>query len=137
MVRQIPPWSGNTKKRLIKSPKIFLRDTGILHKLLNISTFEDLLANPIVGASWEGFVAENIILELSDKWRYSYYRTVSKTEIDLVLEGPGKQVLAIEIKKSAAPILSKGFYAACDDIKATKRFVGLWRIGPVPYFRKC
>jgi predicted AAA+ superfamily ATPase len=123
MVRQIQPWSGNTKKRLIKSPKIYLRDTGILHKLLNISHLEDLLGNPAVGASWEGFVAENIIIGLSNKWRYSYYRTTSQTEIDLVLEGPGNQVWAIEIKRSAAPKLTKGFHSACEDIKATKKFV--------------
>ena len=123
MVRQVSPWSGNTKKRLIKSPKIYLRDSGILHKLLNISDFESLLGNPVVGASWEGFVAENIILSLSNKWRYSYYRTTSQTEIDLVLEGPRNQVWAVEIKRSAAPTLSKGFHTACDDVKATHKFV--------------
>src|SRR5690606_18053693 len=62
MVRQVQPWSGNTKKRLVKSPKIYLRDTGILHRLINISNFDSLLGHPIVGASWEGFVIENIIL---------------------------------------------------------------------------
>ena len=84
---------------------------------------EDLLGNPAVGASWEGFVAENIILGLSNKWRYSYYRSTSQTEIDLVLEGPGNQVWAIEIKRSAAPKLTKGFHNACEDIKASKKFV--------------
>lgn len=123
MVRQIQPWSGNTKKRLIKSPKIYLRDTGILHCLLNISSFESLLGNPILGASWEGFVTENIILQLSSKWRYSYYRTSNQTEIDLVLENPENEVWAVEIKRSGAPVLKRGFYDACDDIKANKRFV--------------
>lgn len=123
MVRQIQPWSGNIKKRLIKSPKIYLRDTGILHKLLNISDFDGLLGNPVVGASWEGFVVENIIVSLSNKWRYSYYRSVTQIEIDLVLEGPGNKILAIEIKKSAAPMLKKGFHTACEDIKATDKFV--------------
>jgi predicted AAA+ superfamily ATPase len=123
MVRQVQPWSGNTGKRLVKSPKIYLRDTGILHRLLNISRFDDLLGNPIVGSSWEGFVAENIISQLSTKWRYSYYRTTSQTEIDLVLEGPGKKVWAVEIKRSAAPVLSKGFHTASADIKATEKFV--------------
>src|SRR5690606_9435571 len=70
MVRQIQPWSGNTKKRLVKSPKIFLRDSGILHRLLNISNIEGLLGHPLVGASWEGYVAENTIINLSDKWQY-------------------------------------------------------------------
>ncbi|MEN9598158.1 MAG: hypothetical protein RL596_469 [Bacteroidota bacterium] len=123
MVRQIKPWSGNTKKRLVKSPKIYLRDSGLLHRLLNISDTEGLLSNPIVGASWEGFVIENIIGQLSDKWQYSYYRSSTQAEIDLILEGPKKQVIAIEIKRSPAPVLSKGFYNACDDIKATQRLV--------------
>jgi len=123
MVRQVQPWAGNTKKRLIKSPKIYLRDTGLLHKLLNISDFDSLLGHPVVGASWEGFVAENIIVNLSNKWQYSYYRTTTQTEIDLVLEGPGSQVWAVEIKRSAAPSLSKGFHTACEDVGATKKFV--------------
>lgn len=123
MLRQIQPWSGNSKKRLIKSPKIYLRDTGILHNLLNISSFEDLLGHPVVGASWEGFVIENIIVQLSKKWRHSYYRTASQTEIDLVLEGPDKKIWAIEIKKSLAPVPGKGFYTACEDIEATGKFV--------------
>jgi uncharacterized protein len=123
MVRQIPPWSGNTKKRLVKSPKIYLRDTGILHTLLNIATFDSLLGNPALGASWEGFVVENILVNLSTQWQYSYYRTTTQTEIDLVLEGPNKQVWAIEIKRSSAPKLSSGFHAACEDIGATHKFV--------------
>ena len=123
MARQIQPWSGNTRKRLIKSPKIFIRDTGILHNLLNIHDFDSLLGHPLVGASWEGFVAENIINNLSDKWQYSYYRTSTQTEIDLVLEGPGQQVWAVEIKRSAAPSLKKPFHKACDDIGATKKIV--------------
>ena len=123
MVRQIQPWSGNTKKRLVKSPKIYLRDTGLLHNLLNISSFDGLLGNPVLRASWEGFVAENIILSLSSKWRYSYYRTSTQTEIDLVLEGPDQQVWAIEIKRSAAPKLGNGFHTASEDIKATRKFV--------------
>ena len=123
MVRQIQPWSGNTKKRLVKSPKIYLRDTGLLHSLLNISRFENLLGSPVLGASWEGFVAENIIVNLSSKWRYSYYRTSTQTEIDLVLEGPDQQVWAIEIKRSSAPKLGNGFHTASEDIKATHKFV--------------
>jgi predicted AAA+ superfamily ATPase len=123
MVRQVQPWSGNTKKRLVKSPKIYIRDSGLLHKLLNISDFESLLGHPVAGASWEGFIAENIIVNLSNKWQFSYYRTSAQAEIDLVLEGPGRQVWAIEIKKSAAPHLNKGFYTASDDIKATRKYV--------------
>lgn len=123
MVRQIQPWAGNTKKRLIKSPKIYLRDSGILHKLLNISDFESLMGYPGLGASWEGFVIENIVIQLSNKWQYSYYRTTTQTEIDLILEGPHQQVWAIEVKRSLAPKLGKGFHTACEDIKPTKKFL--------------
>ncbi|MCC6271732.1 MAG: DUF4143 domain-containing protein, partial [Microbacteriaceae bacterium] len=123
MIRQVQPWAGNTKKRLVKSPKIYLRDTGLLHKLLNISDFESLLGHPAAGASWEGFVAENIIADLSSKWQYSYYRTTAQTEIDLILEGPKREVWAVEIKRSSAPKLKSGFHKAAEDIQATRKFV--------------
>lgn len=123
MVRQIPPWSGNIKKRLVKSPKIFLRDTGLMHRLLNLSDFETLLSHPCVGASWEGFIIENILNHLSEKWRYSYYRTATQIEIDLVLEGPAGEVWAVEVKRSIAPKVSKGFHIGREDIKATQSFV--------------
>lgn len=123
MVRQLQPWAGNTRKRLVKSPKVYLRDSGLLHSLLNISDYDMLLGHPVLGASWEGFVLESIIESLSNKWQYSYYRTSGQTELDLVLEGPKNQVLAVEIKRSIAPKLSKGFHSASDDIKATRKFV--------------
>jgi uncharacterized protein len=123
MIRQIQPWSGNTKKRLVKAPKIYLRDCGLAHRFLNITDFEDLLGHPGIGASWEGFVLENILNNISDKWRYSYYRTSAQAEVDLVLEGPKNEVWAIEVKRSSAPKVSKGFHYACDDIKATRKFV--------------
>lgn len=123
MVRQIQPWAGNTKKRIVKSPKVYLRDSGILHKLLNISSFEDLLGHPVLGASWEGFVIENIVAQLSSKWQYSYYRTTAQTEIDLILEGPDHQTWAVEVKRSSAPKVSSGFHLASEDIKATGKFV--------------
>jgi hypothetical protein len=123
MLRQIQPWSGNTRKRLVKTPRIYLRDSGLMHRLLNISDYETLLGHPAVGPSWEGFVIENIIVYLSDKWRYSYYRTSARAEVDLVLEGPNRRTWAVEIKRSTAPRVTKGFYLACEDIKATKQFV--------------
>ncbi len=123
MLRQIQPWSGNTKKRLVKAPKIYLRDCGLAHRFLNITDFEDLLGHPGVGASWEAFVLENILNNISDKWHYSYYRSSAQAEVDLVLEGPKNEIWAIEVKRSSAPKISKGFYSACDDIKATRRFV--------------
>jgi len=123
MARQIQPWSGNTKKRLVKSPKVYLRDSGLLHRLLNISDFDALLGNPIVGASWEGFVIENIILSIDDRWRYSYYRSSGQAEIDLVLETAAQKVWAIEIKRGSAPKPKRGFYEASKDIRADKKFV--------------
>lgn len=123
MVRQLQPWAGNTRKRLVKSPKVYLRDSGLLHFLLNISDYDTLLGHPVLGASWEGFVLESIIQSLSNKWQFSYYRTSGQTELDLVLEGPQNEVLAVEIKRSIAPKVSKGFHSASDDIKATRKFV--------------
>ncbi len=121
MVRQISPWSGNSRKRLVKSPKIYLRDTGLLHRLVNIPDRETLLGHPIVAASWEGFIIENILMQMTDKWTCSYYRTSAQAEIDLVLEGPGREVLAIEIKRTLSPKVSKGFRLASEDIKATRK----------------
>lgn len=123
MLRQLQPWAGNTKKRLVKAPKIYLRDSGLLHRFLNITDFDDLIGHPGIGASWEGFVIENILNHLSDKWRYSYYRTSAQAEIDLILEGPKNQVWAVEIKRASAPKVSKGFHLACDDVGVTGKFV--------------
>lgn len=122
MVRQLQPWSGNTKKRLVKSAKIYIRDSGLLHNLVHISNPEILHGHPIKGTSWEGFIIENILTTISSKWRYSYYRTTAGAEIDLVLESPNNQIWAIEIKRSLAPKLSKGFYLGCEVVKADKKF---------------
>ena len=123
MVRQVPPWSGNTKKRLVKAAKVYIRDSGLLHTLLNVTDMESLLGHPILGASWEGFAIENILSRLSSKWRYSYYRTSAQAELDLVLEGPRNQIIAIEIKRSISPKITKGYHFACDDLKATQKIV--------------
>jgi predicted AAA+ superfamily ATPase len=123
MVRQLQPWSGNIKKRLIKSPKIYIRDTGILHSLLNISNEEMLMNHPNMGASWEGLVTESILSVLDNRWSFSYYRTATQQEIDLVLESPEGEVWAIEIKRASAPKLGRGFYEACKDIGATHKWI--------------
>ncbi|MCC5918005.1 MAG: ATP-binding protein [Cryomorphaceae bacterium] len=123
MVRQLQPWSGNIKKRLVKSPKIYIRDSGILHNLMNVSTMEELLSNPGLGASWEGFVVESIISVLNNKWSVSYYRTATQVEIDLVLETPKREIWAIEIKRSTTPKLGRGFYEACKDVGATHKWI--------------
>ena len=123
MVRQLEPWSGNVKKRLVKSPKLFIRDSGILHSLLQISNMERLFSHPKIGASWEGFVIENILQELDERWEYSYYRTATQVEIDLVLKTPENETWAIEIKRSTAPKLKRGFHEACTDIGASHKWV--------------
>ncbi|OOG75246.1 ATP-binding protein [Algoriphagus sp. A40] len=123
MVRQVQPWSGNTKKRLVKTPKIYLRDSGLLHNLMNIHTFDHLLGHPVVGASWEGFLVENILNSLPSSWTASYYRSSNQAEIDLVLEKSNQEVWAVEVKRSIAPSLSAGFHSACEDIGATKKIV--------------
>jgi hypothetical protein len=107
MIRILPPYSANIKKRLIKSPKVYLRDSGILHALLEIDNFDDLFGHPIRGASWEGFCIEQLIARLPD-WRANFYRTSSGEEIDLLLER-GRKKLAFEFKTSMSPTVSRGF----------------------------
>lgn len=123
MVRQLMPWSGNSQKRLVKAPKVYLRDSGLLHQLANVPDLDTLLGHPLCGPSWEGFVLENTLAQLPSAWRASYFRTSAQAEIDLVLEGPKRQVVAVEIKRSMSPTLSKGFHHGFVDIGATRGFV--------------
>ncbi len=123
LLRRLPPWHGNLSKRLVKSPKIYVRDSGILHALLNISCQEDLLSHPILGASWEGFVIDNLLSFLPQGAQACFYRTAKGAEIDLVLSLPDRRLLAIEIKRSSTPKVQRGFYEACQDINPTHRFV--------------
>ena len=123
LVRRLEPWHGNVKKRLVKSPRVYIRDSGLVHSLLQIEDRETLLGHPILGASWEGFVIENAIMTAPDGTQVSFYRTSAGAECDLVLELPGGEVWAIEIKRNTAPKVSKGFWIATDDVKATRKFV--------------
>jgi uncharacterized protein len=123
LVRRLKPWTFNAGKRLIRSPKIYIRDSGIAHALLNIPDYNQLLSHPIVGGSWEGFVIENILSVVPSGVIPFFYSTSGGAEIDLVLEFFGKEKWAIEIKRSSSPSVSKGFYIACDDIKPVKRYV--------------
>lgn len=107
MVRLLPPFEANLKKRLVRSPKIYLRDSGILHALLEIENFDRLLAHPQVGESWEGFIIEQL-LAVMPRWRPSFLRTGNGAEVDLVLER-GERRLVFEIKLSKAPQPSRGF----------------------------
>lgn len=123
LVRRLKPWTYNVGKRLVRSPKVYVRDSGIVHTLLNITTVNDLLGHPVVGGSWEGFVIENVVSVLPAGVQPYYYRTSGGAELDLVLEFGVSERWAIEIKRSASPSLSKGFYIACEDVKATRKYV--------------
>jgi len=124
LMRRLPPFLANVKKRLVKSPKVYLRDSGILHALLGIRTMEDLLGHPIAGMSWEGYVIENLLAVMPERTLASFYRTSAGAEIDLVLElGGSHGIWAIEIKKSTAPKLERGFHLAVEDIQPNRVFV--------------
>jgi len=124
LVRRLAPWASNAKKRLVRTPKVFVRDSGLVHALLGIQDKEELLGHPVVGASWEGMLIENILGALPASARTSFYRTSAGAEIDLVIEFSAKDRWAIEVKRSVAdPSPSKGFYIGSEDIKATRRIV--------------
>lgn len=125
LVRKLAPYTTNIKKRLVKSPRIYVRDSGITHALLNIKNYNDLLGHPVVGKSWEGFVIENIMAILPESAQAFYYRTAGGAEIDLLIEfgTSPREFWAIEIKRSAAANLNRGFHEACQDIKPTRKFI--------------
>ena len=125
MIRLLQPVLPNIKKRLVKSPKIFIRDHGILHTLLEIDSMDNLLGNPVYGHSWEGLVIENILTEFP-QWRAGFYRTSSGAELDLVLMRGNKKI-AIEAKASLAPIPTKGFWNAMKDLQVDEA----WIISPI------
>jgi predicted AAA+ superfamily ATPase len=123
LIRKLSPWHGNVGKRLVRSPKIYVRDSGILHALLGIQTLDDILSHAVLGQSWEGFVIDNLLSSLPFVEQPYFYRTSRGAEIDLVIKFPDQRLLAIEIKKSSAPKISPGFLIACQDIKPTHRYV--------------
>ena len=121
MIRVLMPDAPNLKKRLVKSPKIYIRDSGILHALLDIRAHDDLLSHPVVGASFEGFAMENILAS-SRGYEPSFYRTGAGAEIDLVLRR-GRRVMALELKSSTTPRVTKGFWNALEDISPDDTYV--------------
>ena len=123
LVRRLPPWSKNAGKRLVRSPKVYVRDSGLVQALLGLRDLDAVLGHPVTGGSWEGFVIENLLAAAPSGTSACFYRTAVGAEIDLVLDLPPKERWAIEIKRSSAPVLSKGFYLGCGDIKATRRMV--------------
>lgn len=121
MVRILPPFEVNLKKRMVKTPKVYLRDSGILHALLGLDTFSDLLGHPVYGASWEGFALEQILAGYPG-WTAGFYRTSDGTELDLVLEKGGQRI-GFEFKASASPSLTKGFWNSCEVLNLDKAFI--------------
>lgn len=121
LIRSLPPFETNIKKRLIKSPKIYIRDSGLLNALLDIDDYKSLLPNPIYDASYEGYIIENILSSLL-RWRGYFYRTSTGVEIDLILQ-KGSTTIAIEIKSSTTPTVSKGFYTIINEFKVDSAFV--------------
>lgn len=123
MIRRLQPWFVNAKKRLVKSPKVYIRDTGILHRLLFIESSEDLFGHPAVGASWEGYVIEQIAQCLSRGLELFYYRTQAGAECDLVLVRGITPMACIEIKLTNAPTVSKGFISCAEDLQPSFKYI--------------
>ena len=124
LVRRLKPWHGNVRKRLIKSPKIYVRDSGLVHALLGIADRDALLSHPVAGGSWEGLAIESLIAAAPIGSEAYFFRTSAGAEIDLLLELPGRRKpWAIEIKRGLAPKLERGFHLACEDVKPERRRV--------------
>lgn len=124
LARRLQPLHKNIGKRLIKSPKVYIRDSGLLHALLGIGDKEALLGHPVVGMSWEGFVIENILSAMDHNQNNAYfYKTSSGNEIDLVLERPGSEIWAVEVKRTRAPQFTKGYRLASQNIGASRNFI--------------
>lgn len=123
LVRSLPPWQANLGKRLVKSPKVYVRDSGLVHVLLAIPDKETLLAHPVLGQSWEGFVVENLLNSAPEGIQGYFYRSSGGAEIDLLLCWPNGELWAVEIKRSLTPKLERGFHAACADLKPARKLV--------------
>lgn len=126
LYRTLPPWAGNDKKRLVKAPKVYARDVGLLMSILEVPDFNALLGHPKVGDAWEGFVIDQVLGVLGPDWRASYYRTAHGAELDLVLER-GSRIIGIECKVSTAPTVTRGFWTAREDLELSE----LWIVCPI------
>lgn len=123
ILRVLQPWHRNLKKRLVKSPKIYLRDSGLLHSLLGLDTFEDVINHFIVGSSWEGFVIEQIINCFEDDRQFYFYRTHQGAECDLLIEKNGEVMAAVEVKFGTSPRITKGFRISMQDTQTREGFI--------------
>ena len=123
LVRRLVSWRGNLGRRLVKAPKTYLRDSGVCHALLGIESLDSLLGHPVAGSSWEGLVIENVASALPAHAALGYYRTVGGAEVDLVIELGAGEIWAVEIKRSTAPRVSRGFHSACEDLRPARKLV--------------
>jgi predicted AAA+ superfamily ATPase len=124
LVRRLAPWHGNVKKRLVKAPKVYVRDSGLVHALLGIGEHEGLLGHPVAGASWEGLAIESLVAAAPGGTQAYFFRTSAGAEIDLLLMLPGRRKpWAIEVKRGLAPKLERGFHLACEDVRPERRVV--------------
>ncbi len=123
LVRRLPPFHANVRKRLVKSPKVYVRDSGLVHTLLRLDDEDGVLGHPVAGTSWEGFVVETLVRAAPDRAQASFYRTATGVEVDLVLELPGNRLWAIEIKRSSAPKVEKGLRIAQEDLRPDRTFL--------------
>lgn len=123
LVRCLPPWHANLGKRLVKSHKVYVRDSGLVHALLAIPDKETLLSHPVVGQSWECFVIENLLTSAPAEVQGYFYRSSGGAEIDLLLSWPDGTLWAVEIKRSLTPKVERGFHAACSDLSPARKFV--------------
>ena len=123
LVRRLPPFHANVRKRLVQSPKVYVRDSGLVHTLLRLDDEDGVLGHPIAGASWEGFVVETLIRAAPHRARASFYRTATGVEVDLLLELPDNRLWAIEIKRGSAPGVEKGLRIALDDLQPDRTFL--------------
>jgi hypothetical protein len=123
LVRRLQPWHDNLGKRLVKSPKTYVRDTGLLHALLALGTRDQLLGHPVIGTSWEGFCIENAIASAPLGTDAYFYRANGGAEIDLLLTLPDGERWAIEVKRSLTPKIERGFHSACEDVMPARKFV--------------
>jgi uncharacterized protein len=136
LVRSLPPWSRNAGKRLVKSPKVYWRDTGILHSLAGLPSLEHLLGHPLCGASWEGYCLEQILAGLPQNITASHYRTHAGAEVDLVLEMPDNTILAVEIKRTLSPKVTPGLIESMATLKADRAIILIPEGDPYPLSEK-
>ena len=131
LVRRLPAWHGSVGKRLVRAPKVYVRDSGVVHALLGLANLEAVLAHPVAGASWEGFVIEQLIAA-APQAEASFYRTSHGAEADLVLSFRGGETWVVEVKRSSAPTVSRGFHLAATDVGATRKLLAAPVSAPYP-----